>query len=304
MPIKQRSPHTAKRPRGGSPAHREGSSRPAACASQLPRKHRVPRRVTPCRPPHPPGRGTVPTGEGVESCGLVLVGVTVGGVADDQTCLAHGSIAHQHTLDGQLRAATATPRVAVPPQGGRVVQELLGRHGTGTRGSAQGAARRDRCHAQAGGRLSSPTCLSPLLPATPAACRPKPIAISLAPPPGGRCGLASSSRHRLAGESPGAAASPSPPRRAPSSACSEGFGGTRVPHHTPFCARTAESLSPRHPRFFSKEALLIRLFPLTSSPTWSVSDFCHDRDKINSAGRYYEGQQKTNYRNTSHYLIM
>lgn len=63
--------------------------------------------------PRPAQPGRAPTGEGVEGGGLVLVGIPVGGVADHQAGLAHGTIAHQHALDPQLR--TAAPGRAVSP---------------------------------------------------------------------------------------------------------------------------------------------------------------------------------------------
>lgn len=118
------------RPRTGHP------QAPGALASIQPgsrsSRRRVPR--VRCSRLDPPGRpmtraARAPTGEGVEGGGLVLVGVPIGGVADHQAGLAHGAIAHQHALDPQLRAAAAGR--AVSPQGGSVIQELLGRHGNG-----------------------------------------------------------------------------------------------------------------------------------------------------------------------------
>lgn len=98
----------------------------------------TPRQTGPPAAPGPAQPGRAPTGEGVQGGGLVLVGVPVGGVADHQAGLAHGAIAHQHALDSQLRAAA--PGRAVSPQGGRVIQELLGRHGNGTDGATGDSA--------------------------------------------------------------------------------------------------------------------------------------------------------------------
>lgn len=74
------------------------------------------------------------------------------------------------------------------------------------------------------------------------------------------------------------------PRAAPALGISAGA--------TPYsilCTHRGKLPSSR-PLFCSKEAALMHLFSPTSSPTWSTCDFWHDRNKINSAGQYCEGQ--------------
>lgn len=213
-----RSPYTRKAT-SGSPSHRESPPSPLGNTEQ----------GSPRRLPRPAGRGTTepvraPTGEGVEGGGLVLVGVPVGGVADDQAGLAHGAISHQHALDAQLRAAA--PSGAVSPQGGRVVQQLLGGHGTGDTGGSAGlsagsgaagplpclAGRAALGAARCRAVTPTPARLALLLIAAPAALRPKPAPISLVPPrpapSGGRPGPTRPGRLLL----------PPPPRPEPDAA--------------------------------------------------------------------------------------